>query len=68
MIACLLGKRLPKGDIPLSRGERSSQRRRTGLRLPGYLRLGPLYKAMVDFMYPTPSPLRPLNLRTCRPF
>ena len=36
-------------------------------RMPGYLRVGSLYKAMVDFMYPIPSLLRFLNLRTCRP-
>ena len=36
-------------------------------RMPGYLRVGSLYKAMVDFMYPVSAPLRALNLRTYLP-
>ena len=62
------GEAFAEGPHPdLTLGECSSQRRRTGLWLPGYLRLGPLYKAMSDFTYPVASPLRLLNLKTCRP-
>ena len=55
-----------EGRYPvLTLGERSSYRRTTGLWLPGCLRLGPLYKAMVDFQVPrrlASAPPEPENL------